>query len=214
VPDIAGVVEVQASLEHDPDYVSKVVGEVNAGAGLRAAGGCRAVAGHRACACAWAGTSRTRRTGRRRRIIGSRRAGRRCWAVQERGGLADAFPRLHPGKHNALRSLGARQVGGEQIGQTVAGVLEESRIVGRGDTLPRLAESIESAGVGQSACGSWVVLRGTSLSDSRYPGASPLQKRPAVPKGTGGPPRPHRNGPAPTGDAYRRHMVNLRSPAP
>ena len=39
--------------------------------------------------------------------------------------LADALGRLHPGQHRALRRFGPGQVGGQQAGQPVAGILQQ-----------------------------------------------------------------------------------------
>jgi hypothetical protein len=46
------------------------------------------------------------------------------------------FRRLDPRQHGPARALGAGEVCSQQVGQPVAGILEQAGIVSRGDALP------------------------------------------------------------------------------
>ena len=120
--DVARVVEIEPALEHDVHEVGELVGD-----GGRVAGGIR---------------ERRRAVGRRPRRRPAGRGAAHVVRVQERPRLANRCGRLGPRQHGAVRPLGARQVGAQQTGQPTTCVLQKTRVVGGGDTLPSRAELV------------------------------------------------------------------------
>ena len=63
-------------------------------------------------------------------------------AAEQRRGLTDSLGRLDPRQHGTLRPLSASKVGGQQSGQPMAGIFQQTGIIGRGDALAGRGESI------------------------------------------------------------------------